>query len=191
MIARGIAYLLQTQLGLSDISLIDSNIKPNHDNTSGDTIYILNIEVGIADCNGFDLIEYINKHEKSAKIIVFTMHEEPWIKAKLHTLDIDGAVSKNEAADEIIKAIKAIAKGEKYFSPAFSFRHSLDAVTPPTLSQREREVLKMLCKGLTSDEIADQLHISANTVNTYRRRLMEKLNVTNVAELIYQTKGLI
>lgn len=124
----------------------------------------------------------------------YTMHEEPWIIAKLSTLNINGAVSKNASTSELRDAISTLKNGTRYFSNVFSeldkekqntLPHAL-----PELSRREKEVLAYLSQGLSTSEISQLLFLSINTIQTYRKRLMEKLEAKNVAELVYKGKSL-
>ena len=119
------------------------------------------------------------------------MHEEPWVISKLSHLKIHGAVSKNSSLQELDTAIKEIKKGHKYFCKAFS---ELDQTLPasicraPELSKREKEVLNYLSEGFSTPEIAERMFLSTNTIQTYRKRLMEKLEARNVAELVSKGK---
>lgn len=119
---------------------------------------------------------------------------EPWIIAKLSTLNINGAVSKNASTSELRDAISTLKNGTRYFSNVFSeldkekqntLPHAL-----PELSRREKEVLAYLSQGLSTSEISQLLFLSINTIQTYRKRLMEKLEAKNVAELVYKGKSL-
>lgn len=121
------------------------------------------------------------------------MHEEPWIKARINSLDVDGAVSKSEPLTQLRRAVLAIMDGEKYFSEVFARRSewNTDCETGKDMSEREREVLRLICSGCTSEEIARGMHLSVNTVLTYRKRLLDKFDATNTAQLTFLAKGFI
>ena len=147
------------------------------------------IDLELPDMNGFQLISHLH-----SQILIYTMHEEPWIIAKLSTLNINGAVSKNASTSELRDAISTLKNGTRYFSNVFSeldkekqntLPHAL-----PELSRREKEVLAYLSQGLSTSEISQLLFLSINTIQTYRKRLMEKLEAKNVAELVYKGKSL-
>lgn len=154
------------------------------------------IDLGLHGTNGFQVIEKLNKEYPAGKILVYTMHGEPWIVAKLSTLNIQGAVAKNSHIEELQTAIKAIRKGETYFSEEFSELetckkcHPEAKSIPSELADREKEVLTYLSQGMSTSEIAERMYLSTNTVHTYRKRLLDKLNAKNVAELIYKTKNI-
>ena len=139
-------------------------------------------------------VEHLHSQIPKCGILIYTMHEEPWIIAKLSTLNINGAVSKNASTSELRDAISTLKNGTRYFSNVFSeldkekqntLPHAL-----PELSRREKEVLAYLSQGLSTSEISQLLFLSINTIQTYRKRLMEKLEAKNVAELVYKGKSL-
>lgn len=151
------------------------------------------IDLELPDMNGFQLISHLHSRIPECGILIYTMHEEPWIIAKLSTLNINGAVSKN-ASTSVRDAISTLKNGTRYFSNVFSeldkekqntLPHAL-----PELSRREKEVLAYLSQGLSTSEISQLLFLSINTIQTYRKRLMEKLEAKNVAELVYKGKSL-
>ena len=150
--------------------------------------------IELPDMNGFQLISHLHSQIPKCGILIYTMHEEPWIIAKLSTLNINGAVSKNASTSELRDAISTLKNGTRYFSNVFSeldkekqntLPHAL-----PELSRREKEVLAYLSQGLSTSEISQLLFLSINTIQTYRKRLMEKLEAKNVAELVYKGKSL-
>lgn len=152
------------------------------------------IDLELPDMNGFQLISHLHSRIPECGILIYTMHEEPWIIAKLSTLNINGAVSKNASTSELRDAISTLKNGTRYFSNVFSeldkekqntLPHAL-----PELSRREKEVLAYLSQGLSTSEISQLLFLSINTIQTYRKRLMEKLEAKNVAELVYKGKSL-
>lgn len=123
------------------------------------------------------------------------MHEDPWVIAKLSALPIHGAVSKNDDIGELPRAVTALLNEEKHFSRAFLElnKHGAHASMPhvlPELSAREKEILACLSQGMNTEDISRALFISVNTVKTYRKRLMEKLEARNVAELVSKGKEL-
>lgn len=154
------------------------------------------IDLGLQGTNGFQIMEKLCKQHPAGKILVYTMHQEPWITAKLSTFHIQGAVAKSSRIEELQTAIKAIRNGETYFSrefadlPIYLRGHQKEKSIPSELAEREKEVLAYLSQGMNTAEIAERMYLSTNTVHTYRKRLMEKLDAKNVAELIYKTKDI-
>lgn len=151
-------------------------------------MYILDLE--FPDTDGFCVINEIREKKPETHIVIYTMHEEPWVLAKLVNLEIDGVISKNVDAGELCKAVKTVMAGNTYFNEAFlKLVHKNTEPIPSNgnvfkLSERELEVLSLLAEGMSTSEIAEKMFLSKNTIQTYRKRLMLKLNAKNVAELV-------
>ena len=192
IVAEGISLLLQ-QIEDTQCNIITNSemIKEEIEKRTSD-LYI--IDLSLPGINGFQLIELIRKQHPASKILVYTMHEEPWIIQQLSKYHIQGAISKCAPLSELSIAVRAIQNREKYFSTAFSAlnheKHMDQSLKKnvPELSKREKEVLHHITLGESTNEIAEQLFLSTNTIHTYRKRLMAKLEVKNMAELVYKGK---
>ncbi len=155
-------------------------------------LFILDLE--LPDVDGFEALKGIRQHCPDASILIYTMHEEPWILARLVSLSIQGVVSKNRPVATLVEAVEAIRQGDTYYNDAFTRQlKSLtdDAVRTPMksspafqLSERELQVLRCISQGMTTPEISGRLFLSTNTVGTYRHRLMTKFEAHNVVQLI-------
>lgn len=147
---------------------------------------------------GFGLLQTIHKYLPQCPILIYTMHEEPWIISKLAESKlrhyIAGAISKHDDLQELILAVESIRNGKEYFSQAFHLlmrrHHCTNSQPYRDLSERETEVLTLLMKGLSTKEIAGHMRLSINTIQTYRKRLFDKINAKNAVELVSKCKGL-
>ena len=131
-------------------------------------------------------MQHVKKENLSTRIVLLTMHDEPALAYEAERIGVHGYVLKDNTFEELLTAIKKVAAGHRYMSPKVSdnlraFRLESSGIT---LSQREREVLKLIASGQSSKGIARTLDISPKTVETYRNRLMSKLNLHSVAELV-------
>lgn len=154
------------------------------------TIYDLYIvDLGFQKISGFDLIQSIRDTRKDAKIIVCTMHQEIWNVNRLIDLDVDGIILKNSANIYLEQAVMRVARGEKFLCPKFkeikyaSLPYKIKAKNY-ILTEREKEVLRLIVDGCSSKEIASRLDISENGVEKHRKNLFVKLDVVNVAQLV-------
>ncbi len=151
-------------------------------------LFILDLE--LADDDGFKTVAAIRRLQSGAAILIYTMHEEPWLMAKLAKLDIQGFVSKDSEVERLTEAVDAIMHGRVSFGePLAGYLGSADSGVASVrdtaaLSQREQQVLALIARGMTTQQIADELFVSTNTIGTYRHRLMSKLGAHNVAQLI-------
>lgn len=159
-------------------------------------MYILDLEY--PDADGFSIINMIRTTKPDSRIVIYSMHEEPWVLAKLVDLEIDGVLSKNVGTAELCRAVETIKNGSTYFNEAFLELVGKKASCVPSsngnafkLSVREKEILTYLTHGMSSAEIAERMFLSINTIQTYRKRLMMKLKAKNVAELVMKGKDLL
>ena len=145
---------------------------------------ILDIEMPCM--RGIEIVQQVKEKELSTRIVLLTMHDEPALAFEAERVGAQGYVLKDNTFEELLEAIQQVAAGHHYMSPKVSenlqaFRMESGGVT---LSTREREVLQLIASGHSSKEIARTLDISPKTVETYRNRLMAKLNLHSVAELV-------
>lgn len=121
------------------------------------------------------------------KGICYTMHSEPWIMQKLIKNGVDGIVLKTDMPETLNVAIKTIIDGKKYIpSDIMSSILSGNAnmYSDKYLTDREVEVLKLIAQELSTKEIADRMFLSENTIESYRKNLLIKLNAKNMAGLV-------
>jgi DNA-binding NarL/FixJ family response regulator len=164
---------------------------------------VILLDLSMPRMTGLDAIKEIRRVNAETKIIVLTVHSsEEYILATLQA-GADGYVLKDAHGTELVTALRHVLDGRRYLSPGISgtiiagllqgkkasdVRSSWD-----TLTQREREILKLIAEGHKNKEIADLLCISLKTVEKHRANLMEKLDLHNVASLtaLAAEKGLI
>ena len=149
-------------------------------------LFLLDIE--LPDISGLDVIAYIRERNPQARIIVNTMHEEIWFIKDLLRSNVSGILFKSVHSDKVTEAIRCVLDGGTYYCPyaeqvRTQMRHS-DESRRKELTLRELDVLKRISEGKSTQEIACELCVSTNTVDTHRRHLMEKLGARNVADLL-------
>ncbi len=191
VVLEGITHLLS--------SLTDTSCQGFTDiGTLTETLYnkgechLLILDLELPDSDGFQVIKDVRKRCGDVSILIYTMHEEPWLLAKLARLDIQGVVSKNHPTADLVEAVNAIREGDTYFCEAFleqlkqvqTKKDVLKSSPPFKLSEREREVLVLIKEGLMTSQIAEKLFLSENTIGTYRHRLMKKFGTHSATELV-------
>ena len=158
-------------------------------------LFVLDME--LPDISGMDIIVRIREKDPQARIIVNTMHEEIWFIKNLIQCSVDGILLKSIDSTKIAEAIRRVLDGETYYCPyAEHVRAQMkrsDEGRREELTLRELDVLKRISEGKNTQEIAQELCVSTNTVDTHRRHLMDKLDARNVADLIMTaiSKGII
>lgn len=150
------------------------------------------MDLTMPDMNGIEATRRINSSMKDVKILALSMHADKRFLAEILRAGAIGYALKEGTSAEFIQAIKTVSEGETYLTPKIAsilvrdYLRLLDTELPSQgsrLSDREREVLSMLVRGNSSKNIASALHISKNTVDTHRRKIMEKLGCSSIAEL--------
>lgn len=153
------------------------------------------IDVSLKTGNGIDLVKRIRAHNDTVRILVWSMHPENLYAERALRAGAIGYIHKSKATSEIIEAIRAALAGKVYLSPDLSEsflrrlvgRGSPVAQSPlEMLSDREIEMFGLLGKGCTTQQIADKMHISIKTVETYRLHIKEKLKIDSVVELVHR-----
>jgi DNA-binding NarL/FixJ family response regulator len=144
--------------------------------------------------NGLECTRIIKERFNTIKILILSMHDEEQYLIEMLDAGADGYVLKSNSRDELAFAIKKIVNGGAYVSPEFTINmlakykaasgFSATSKINVTLSPREMDVLYLIAEGLTNIEIANKLFTSRRTVETHRKRLLEKTHTTNTATMI-------
>jgi two-component system, NarL family, response regulator NreC len=147
------------------------------------------MDVAMPELNGIEATRRLVAANPHTRVLALSMHKDSVYVREILRAGARGYLLKDSGAGDLVTAIRSVAGGEGYLSPAVSDavlddyrRH----VTNPIdlLSSREREVLQMLAEGKTNKEIAGVLNLSVYTVDAHRGRIMEKLNVHSINELV-------
>jgi len=150
------------------------------------------MDVSMPDLNGMEAARQIVGDCPDTKVIALSMHSDALFVTEMLKSGAAGYLLKDCAFEELARAIRTVAADKTYLSPSISgvvvndYVHLLskgESVDAEVLSSREREVLQLLAEGKSTKQIALRLHISAKTVETHRRQIMEKLDIHSVAEL--------
>jgi len=149
------------------------------------------MDVSMPDRNGIDALKLIRKELPKLPILVLSMHPEEHYAIRALKAGAAGYLTKQSAPDLLVHAIRQVANGKKYVSPAVAEQlanaidEDLDKLPHEKLSDREYQTLVMISSGKTLTEIGDELNLSVKTVSVYRARLLEKMHMKNNAELTH------
>lgn len=150
------------------------------------------LDVTLGDLNGIEVSRILRQELPNTAILGLSMHDNPRMIAEFLRTGAQGYVLKESNPRELVTAIRVLASGECYLNPKVTsvvledYRKLLRKPSPSSrdlLSPRETEVLQLLVQGTSTREIGKTLHISKNTVDTHRRKIMDKLGCNNLAEL--------
>ncbi len=145
-------------------------------------------DISMPEMDGVEATKYIMKHFPKIKVICLSMHEQIDFIKKIIDAGATGYVFKDLSKEEFQTAIETVHGGKKYFNPKL-FDILLSAETNSgkdeiVLSDREKEILKLIAEEYTNTEIAKKLFVSIRTVDTHRQNLLQKLDVRNTAGLV-------
>lgn len=151
---------------------------------------IVLMDINMPGIGGLETTRRLKQRMPEVKIIAVSMHLEEPYPSRMLAAGANGYISKDSAADEVMAAIRRVSAGSNYVAAdvagnlaASLIKGGKDVSPLETLSQRETQVMLMVIKGHSTQEISDSLHLSPKTVSTYRYRLFEKLGVSNDVEL--------
>lgn len=149
---------------------------------------VILLDVNLPDINGVEMVKLILAKRPSIHILGLSTYSEPSIINQMIKNGVKGYLLKNATADELVMAISQAHRGNFYFGSEvqkmLADSVSQDQKDIPKLTRRETHILKLIADGKTTNTIAEELFISPLTVETHRRNLMQKLEVSNAASLI-------
>ncbi len=156
---------------------------------------VLVMEIDLPEINGITALRTIKSQFPGTKMLVFTCHPEEMYALSAIKAGASGYLSKTVSTENLQQAIQQVARGGIYLNKNITekinsgFSQSNGLISKfKKLSTREAEVLNMLASGKRNKDIADALDINEKTVSTYKTRLLQKLKVDNLADLIHQTR---
>jgi DNA-binding NarL/FixJ family response regulator len=150
------------------------------------------MDIAMPDLNGIEATRQILAEMQKIKIVALSMHSDKRYVSEMLKAGTSGYLLKDCAFEELITAIRTIARGKIYLSPGIAgvvledyIRTGSSAATSAfsLLSDREREVLQLMAEGRTTKEVAAHLHVSVKTIETHRTHIMAKLDIHSIAAL--------
>jgi len=155
------------------------------------------LDISMPQMNGLDAAEIIHNQYPETKTLIMSMHDNKEYILRSLEVGADGYLLKDSSKEEIIKAIKTVSEGEKYYSGSVSgilVSGYMNVIANPAgidfekkksiISKQEKSILAHLIHGRNSREIAEELTLSVRTVDNHRARMMKKLGVKNAVELV-------
>ncbi len=154
---------------------------------------VLIFEIDLPNSNGVGTLRQLRSHFPNLKVLVVSCHPEEIYAISAVKAGANGFIAKTRTVKEIKNALFTVCKDKTFLSEDIKKRESSDEKKAEllkfkTLSTREIEVLNLLSRGKRNKEIAQDLAINEKTVSTYKTRLLKKLNVDNIADLIHQSR---
>ena len=149
------------------------------------------LDITMPDRNGLDTLKLLKKEKPKLAVLMLSMHPEDLYAVRAIKAGASGYLNKQSAPAQLVTAIRQVAQGRRYISPAVaeelagSIADGSDRPAHATLSDREYETMRLIASGKTLTEIAAEMHLSVKTVSVYRARLLEKMQLKNNSELTH------
>ena len=149
------------------------------------------LDISLPDINGLEVLKTIKKIKPRLAVLIVSMYTEEHYAIRAIKAGAHGYITKRTASDDLVRAVRHILSGRRYISPSLAekimFDFELDIEQPHhnNLSDRELQVLCMIGRGMTVKEISEELHLSSNTIRTFRSRILEKLGEKRTSGLVH------
>ncbi|PKU26219.1 response regulator transcription factor [Telmatospirillum siberiense] len=187
IVLTGIKALIETEPDITVVSASTSGLSAAAE-IAATIPDVAVVDISIGDMDGIELIRRLKAEVPSVRLLALTVHEDQSYLQQALLAGVDGYLLKRSAAEDLVRAVRTVARQEMYLDPAIAAK----AVAPPPgrlpnadiLSERETSVLRLLAQGFTTKEIAERLLISIKTVETYKVRAAEKLNLRTRVQII-------
>ncbi len=193
VVRDGLRYLLEAQ---GDITVVGSAANGRLAVQQAQQVVpdVVVMDIAMPELNGIDAARQIRKVSPSTHVIILSMHSTAEHIRHALQAGAQGYLLKESAGSEVVDAVRAVHAGRHYLSQKITetvlddyvLQHAVSPVEDPLarLSAREREILQLVAEGKTSAQIAQALHLSPKSIETYRSRLMRKLGIGDVAGLV-------
>jgi DNA-binding NarL/FixJ family response regulator len=150
---------------------------------------IVLLDVNLPGKNGIEIAKLVLRDYPSIRLIMLTNHSGEALLVTLHKLGVHGIILKDTDSDELERAVKKIAGGENHYSEVAQkiinvYGTGVKVMPSIHFAQRHKQVLELLLKGRSSKEIAEKLHVSLHTVNSYKRDMLEHTQTQSTNELL-------
>ena len=189
VVRSGLKLVLESEEGIEPVGEAGSARDAIFEARSTKPDVIL-LDVVMPDQSGIEVIPTLLKENPEAKVLVLSMQDDPQYVREAFAAGASGYVLKEAADTEVVTAVREVAGGGRYVHPELGARlvaaesEERRLADEDPLSEREGEVLRLLALGHTNQEIAKQLFISVRTAETHRAHIMQKLRLSNRAELV-------
>lgn len=145
---------------------------------------VLLLDVGLPDISGVDFCKELKERFADLKVLALTTHNEYSVVRQMLENGASGYLIKNAMTEEVLTGIQTVAGGKTFLCHEIDVLMKRPKEAHLWLSQREREILRLIAEGLTNGEIADRIFLSPETIKSYRKNLLLKLDAKNTAVLV-------
>lgn len=188
VVRAGLRRLMENQTDL-EVSMEADNGEQAYQLYNASHVDVIVMDLSMPGMGGLESARRILGRHPSAKIIIFSMHDNPTFASQVLKAGVKGYVTKTGADSDLLKAIHEVAKGKSYISPEVAQKIALESMVGEDnplniLSAREFEVFRLLTEGVSTEVVGERLKISHKTVANYHTMIKQKLGVNNPIEMV-------
>jgi DNA-binding NarL/FixJ family response regulator len=189
IVREGLKQILSTHADLAVVAEAASGYETIKRLEAGEVDAVI-LDINLGDQNGIEVLKQIRQHWPQLPVLILTMHSEQQYATRMLKAGASGFLNKNSVSEELVAALRKIAKGGRYITQSLAEQLVLDIghssdVPHERLSDREFEIFRLIGVGKKNKEIAEALYLSEKTVSTYQSRILEKMNLPNRAAIIH------
>ncbi|MFA5138019.1 MAG: response regulator transcription factor [Elusimicrobiota bacterium] len=150
---------------------------------------VILLDISLPGRSGLEVLHQLKSERPRLPVLILSVHPEDQYAVRTIKAGASGYLTKESAGDELIAAIRTVARGRKYIRPSLAERLAVELETGASkphhdqLSDREFQVLRMIASGKTVKQIADEVSLSTKTISTYRARILQKMGFANNVEI--------
>jgi DNA-binding NarL/FixJ family response regulator len=173
-----------------DVTIEARNGREVLDAVESEDLDIILLDINMPGPSWLEVLKEVKSRKPALPVIMLSMHQEEEYIVRALKKGASGYLTKESVMDELIQAVRKVTKGGKYVSAVVAEKlvdyidTDTEAPLHRALSDREYEVMCLLARGKKTQDIAKELFLSPNTVSTYRARILEKMNMNNIAEIV-------
>lgn len=188
IVRKGLVQLLREEFHFAEITEA-ANSADVLDKAKGKIWDVILLDISMPGRNGLDVLKQLRADGVKAPVLMLSMHPEDQYALRVLKAGASGFLNKDSATDDLIAAVHKVLSGKKYITASLAEKLAEamgdggERAAHELLSDRELQVLQLIAAGKTVSEIADAISLSVNTISTYRTRILEKLSLSNNAEL--------
>jgi DNA-binding NarL/FixJ family response regulator len=190
IVRRGLKDILSNSNSIADI---DEAVDGQEvlEKTRALTYDVVVLDIDMPDMSGLEILRILKEEKPELPVLVLSRYPEEQFAVRVIKAGADGFLTKGRPPEELINAINKVSRGGQYVSPSLAenlaiyLKESSEKKPHEKLSNREFQIMMHLGKGKSVQQIADEMSLSVTTISTYRKRVLEKMNMTNNAEIIY------
>lgn len=186
IVRKGLVQILREEFASAQITEV-SNSNQVLEEVNRQPWDVIMMDISMPGRNGIETLKQIRSNGVRTPVLMLSMHPEDQYAVRVLKAGASGFLNKETATDELLVAVKKVLEGRKYITPYVAEKLASgefdEKALHDALSDREMQVLQFIALGKTVSEIAFEISLSVNTISTYRTRILEKLNLSNNAEI--------